>query len=368
ENGEPFLPKGINMVCKDKEKGYIGDYTAEDFKFLKEHGFNLVRLGLIWDGAEHRPGEISEEYFEKIDRIIELASKEEISVFLDMHQDLYGVKFEDGAPEWATITDGEEHIRTELWSESYLISPAVQHAFDNFWKNTKAPDGKGVRTHYIELLKYIANRYANNPYVIGYDVMNEPFLGSAGLHVAAIMGSYMPEGDMSALEDFSKIEEMIGKIVPITEDFETNVLNPFYDEVAQAIRSVDKETIIMFESNYFANAGVPTFVRPAIDEHGKTIENLAYVPHGYDILVDTEAYKTGGCDRIAFIFSNLFDAAKKMNIPTLVGEWGCYPNAEEPQKEQARFLLDYFKENSVGNVYYDFSHIKDGGILSVLAK
>jgi len=73
-----------------------------------------------------------------------------------------------------------------------------------------------------------------------------------------------------------------------------------------------------------------------------------------------------GCERVAFIFGSLLEGAKKMNIPTLIGEWGCYPHASEAQKEQARFLLNLFKENDIGNVYYDFSHIKDGGILDVL--
>lgn len=367
DNDKLFIPKGINMVCKEKARGYIGDYKPEDFEFLREHGFNLIRLGLQWDGAEPEPGKYNEEYFKGIDKIIEMAAVCDIAVFLDMHQDLYGVVFEDGAPEWATVTDGEEHIRTELWSESYLISPAVQHAFDNFWKNTPASDGVGIRTHYIELLKYLAKRYKGNPYVIGIDVMNEPFPGTPGMRVAEIMGRYMPDGDMSALEDFSKIAEMIGEIAPITAEFETTILNPFYNEAARAIRSVDKDIIFMFESNYFANAGVPTMAAPAVYEDGSVIENQAFVPHGYDILVDTEAYETGGCERVAFIFGSLLEAAKKMNIPTLIGEWGCYPNASEAQKEQAAFLLNLFKENGVGNVYYDFSHIRDGGILEILS-
>jgi len=363
---KPFIPKGINMVCKEPERGYIGDYKPEDFKFLKENGFNLIRLGLIWDGCEPKPGEYSEEYFKGIDGIIDMAAKEDIPVFLDMHQDLYGVAFGDGAPLWATLTDGEEHIKTELWSDAYLISPAVQHAFDNFWKDTALDDGVGIRTRYINLWKYIASRYSENPYVIGYDIMNEPFPGTPGAKVAEIMNKYMPDGDMSALEDFEKIGEMIGEIAPIAAEFEMRILNPFYDDVARAIRRVDVDTIIMFESNYFANAGVPTMIGPAVYEDDRIVENQAYAPHGYDILVDTEAYETGGCERVAFIFGSLLEGAKKMNIPTLIGEWGCYPHASEAQKEQARFLLNLFKENDIGNVYYDFSHIKDGGILEVL--
>ncbi len=126
KEGHPFIPKGINMVCKDKTKGYIGDYTPEDFKFLKKQGFNLIRLGIFWDGAEPEPGVYNEDYLSAIDSIIRMAAAEDIAVFLDLHQDLYGVVFEDGAPAWATLTDDAPHIRTDLWSESYLLSGAVQ--------------------------------------------------------------------------------------------------------------------------------------------------------------------------------------------------------------------------------------------------
>ncbi len=368
DNGEQFTAHGINMVCKDKAKDYIGDYSAEDFRFLKENGFDLIRLGVIWDGAEPDPGKFDEDYFKKLDRIIDMAAAEEIPVFLDMHQDLYGVVFEDGAPEWATVTDDEEHIRTGLWSESYLLSAAVQHAFDNFWKNTPASDGMGIRDHYRELWRFIAKRYAKNPYVIGYDIMNEPFPGSDGAKIFEIIMSIAGEGGMASLSDETKIAELISAIAPITAAFETEVLTPFYSEVAAAIREEDPDTILMLESNYFANAAVPTALSPAVYPDGRIIEKQAYVPHGYDILVDTEDYGAGGFERVGFIFKTLFEGAEHVGLPVIIGEWGCYPKADKAQKAQAEFLLGLFKEQGIGNVYFDFSHIKDGGILETLKK
>lgn len=361
-----FIAKGINMVCKDKSRNYIGDYKAEDFVFLKEHGFNLIRLGLIWDGAEPEPGKYDEKYFEKIDGMIELATKADIPVFLDLHQDLFGVVFEDGAPSWATFTDSEQHIRTDLWSESYLISPAVQHAFDNFWKNLPASDRIGIRTHYIELLKFITKRYAENPYVIGIDIMNEPFPGTPGVAVGEIMSRFLQGGDVSAFNNPESVTAIISEILPITSQFESEILNPFYDEAARAIRSIDRDILFMFEANYFANAGIPSMLRPAFYEDGSIIENQVFVPHGYDILVDTEAYDEGGLERVGFIFGSILETAKKMGIPAIIGEWGCYPNASEAQKEQAKFLLKLFTENEIGNVYFDYSHLKDGKIIQVL--
>lgn len=56
-------------------------------------------------------------------------------LILDMHQDLYSRKFDNGAPLWATLDDGAEHVTGTIWSDAYLMSPAVQRAFDNFWQN-----------------------------------------------------------------------------------------------------------------------------------------------------------------------------------------------------------------------------------------
>ncbi len=365
-DGQPFTAHGINMVCKDRSRNYIGGYTPEDFEFLKNNGFNLIRLGLIWDGAEPEPGKFSEGYFNEIDRILKMAEDAEIPVFLDMHQDLYGSVFEDGAPEWATVTDSCEHIRTGLWSESYLISPAVQHAFDNFWKNVPASDGIGIRDHYRELWKFVAKRYARNPYVIGYDIMNEPFPGSDGAKIFELITSIAGERGVADLEDEAEIGELIAAVSPITARFETEVLVPFYSEIASAIREVDKDTIIMLESNYFANAAIPTALVPPTYGDGKEIQGLSYVPHGYDILVDTDDYGAGGMERVGFIFKTLFEGARRVGLPTIIGEWGCYPNASEAEKAQAAFLLGLFEEQGIGNVYFDFSHVKDGGILEIL--
>ena len=366
DTGEPFIAHGINMVCKDKTKGYIGGYTPEDFEFLKQNGFNLIRLGLIWDGAEPEPGVINEEYFKKIDETIDMAAAADIPVFLDMHQDLYGSVFEDGAPEWATITGDCEHIRTELWSESYLLSAAVQKAFDNFWSNAKCTTGTGLRDHYVKLWKYIAGRYAGNPYVVGYDIMNEPFPGSDGARIFELIMDIAGEGGMAGLEDEKKIAELIEAIAPITAEFETKILSTFYSEVGRAVREADPDTLLMLESNYFANAAIPTALTPAVYEDGTVIPGQVYAPHGYDITVDTGDYGTGGFERVGFIFQTILEGAERIGLPTIIGEWGCYPNAGRAEKEQAKFLLNLFRQAGIGNVYFDFSHIRDGGILETI--
>lgn len=363
-----FIPKGINMVCKDKSRNYIGDYTAKDFKFLKEKGFNLIRLGIFWDGVEPEPGIYDENYLDKVEAIINMASSENIPVFLDMHQDLYGIMFSDGAPVWATVTDGEEHIRTELWSESYLISPAVWHAFDNFWNNAAAPDGTGIRTHFIKMWQHLAERFAGHPGVVAYDVFNEPFPGSRGGEIACILGDFEKNaGSVTDISDMSALSGLISGIAAITGEFEQDTLCPFYDELFNAIRKVDPDTILLLESNYFANAGIPSMIRPAVTPSGEVISGQAYAPHGYDILVDTDEYETGGTDRIDIIFGSLLEKIRSIGLPAFIGEWGCYRNAGDAQKAQARHIKGLLASAGIGNVYYEYPDLlKEDGIITVL--
>jgi len=185
--GRDLILHGINVVNKDPGSSYVGHISPGEMRKFKSWGFNVIRLGIIWDGLEPEPGIYNEEYLSKIDEMVQWAGDNSLWVILDMHQDLYSVKYSDGAPIWATIDEGKPHVTGAIWSDAYLFSPAVQTAFDNFWKNAPSPDGIGVQDHYISLWKHIASRYADNTTVIGYDIMNEPFMGSAANDIMPVL-------------------------------------------------------------------------------------------------------------------------------------------------------------------------------------
>src|SRR5690625_7193003 len=98
----------------------------ELFRVFRDEGINVLRLGIIWDGLEPEPGQYNEAYLKEIDKRIEWAAKNNLYVFLDMHQDLFSVKYGDGAPEWATLDEDLPHVTGDVWSDAYLMSPAVQ--------------------------------------------------------------------------------------------------------------------------------------------------------------------------------------------------------------------------------------------------
>jgi endoglycosylceramidase len=392
QQGRHTILHGINMVCKEKEKNYIGDYKEEDFVNLKKWGFNVIRLGIFWDGVEPEPGRYDDEYLSKIEQLIDLAGKNGLVVFLDMHQDLFSCIYSDGAPEWATLVDGLEHVRTDLWSESYLISPAVQAAFDHFWNNRKAVDGIGIQDHYINMWRHIAYRFKDNQYVIGYDILNEPFMGSeVNLLLPALLstlGNMVSQGEpvdmeklmaawldpvqklelLSLLSDKELYLKLVREVEDIPKSFERTYLNDFYTKAGRAIREVDENTILLLEANYFSNAGMKSGIRPILDTEGRQIEYQAYSPHGYDLLVDTEMYHQSGNERIDVIFDTHKSVQEELHLPMLVGEWGCYPNATEDQLPQAFHLTGIFEKYLSGDTYFDFSHIYDNLITKAVIR
>ena len=60
-----------------------------------------------------------------------------------------------------------------------MTNPALQRAFDNFWAEPPGPDGVPLQEHYATALRAVAAAVADEPLVLGYDLMNEPWPGAA---------------------------------------------------------------------------------------------------------------------------------------------------------------------------------------------
>ena len=380
-SGREVILNGINYISKNPAEKYIRNDGTETFKKFRKWGFNCIRFGIIWDGLEPEPGKYNEEYLAEIDKRIQWAADNGIYVFLDMHQDLYGSKFSDGAPEWATLDEGQPHITGVVWSDSYLISPAVQTAFDNFWKNALAPDGIGLQDHYANLWKHIAKRYANNPTIIGYDIMNEPFMGSAANQIMPVMltgyaqilveetGQAPPsveelaamweneESRLNALELISSREKyarVVDGVYELNADFEKNQLQPMYQKVANAIREVDKNHILFLEHSYFSNTGVASDIEPTTLADGSADPLVAYAGHGYDLVVDTKEVENPSYERVEFIFERINETGKRMNVPVLIGEWGAYHGESFKLAETAQQVIDLFEVYGFSNTYWAY--------------
>ena len=396
--GRHVILSGINLVHKgDRKNGtmnYIAPWTEKDFQNFKKWGFNVIRLGLIWDAVEPEPGIYNEAYLDWIETMLDLCEKYKIYAFLDMHQDLYSVLYSDGAPKWATITDGEPHVPTDLWSDAYLFSRAVQRAFDNFWANSSAPDGKGLQDHYMDMWVHVAKRFSNHPALIGYDFMNEPYPGSAGPQIfgmllehfakgiAAKTGASLSQEEMISvfsdpnekfkalqfLEDKEFYVSLAKAVEPLVAEFDNEVLDAFYRKITAAVREVDKNGIIMRENSYFSNMGVECMAAPILDESGKREPNQAFSPHGYDLVVDTEAIVLASDKRVDVIFEAHRRTQKRLKVPVLVGEWGAHGHYSEGLSH-IEHLLSLFEDFLWSNTYWCYGTGFEGApVLNVLKR
>jgi endoglycosylceramidase len=378
--GNPLLLRGINLVNKNPSDGYLTQDTLGLFDKISSWGFNCIRLGIIWDGIEPVPGRFDTAYLDKITEFVDRFAARGIYTLLDMHQDLYSRRFSDGAPEWATLTDSMPHLTGAIWSDSYLISPAVQRAFDHFWNNSPASDGLGLQDHYAMAWKFIAQRFSNHPGVLGYDIMNEPFNGSQGAAIlpamltefatlkAELTGTVLSEQEvletwadeekrieaLKFIEDPARYARVIDAAGPLNAAFEKEVLMPFYQKIAETIREVDSNHILFLEHAYFANSGLATAIEPVKGKNGQPDPLVAYAAHGYDLLTDTKFVDSQSTERVSLIFGRIDEAARRMNIPVLVGEWGAFNGSSEGFDQATKHILSLFEKYGFSNTYWAY--------------
>ncbi len=378
--GRQVILSGINKVNKNQKMNYTDNDSVNTYERLSNHGFNIIRLGIIWDGMEPEPGKYDEKYLDKIEERVNWAASKGIYVLLDMHQDLYSVSFSDGAPVWATLTDNQPHATGAIWSDAYFMSSAVQKAFDNFWANKPAPDGIGLQDHYANMWKHIASRFANNKAVIGYDIMNEPFNGSQGTYIlpqilteyaalyAEETGKVLSQNEvmaiwsdeerrfeaLSRMQDSGKYSRVLDVATELNQQFEKNTLQPLYQRVGDAIRTTDTTHILFLEHAYFGNTGIRSGIEPVKTKNGKNDPLVAYGAHGYDLLVDTKNYDNQSNSRVELLFSRINETSKRMNVPVVVGEWGAFSGNSESMASAAYFITKLFERFHFSNTYWAY--------------
>lgn len=396
--GRHVILNGINLIYKGEgKKGSRidqGPWRESDLIRIRDWGFNVVRLGLIWEAAEPEPGIYYEPYLDWIGSLLDCCARHGLYAFLDMHQDLYGACFSDGAPAWATLTDGRPHVDGELWSDAYLFSEAVQHAFDHFWANDPAPDGRGLQDHYGDLWLHIVRRFAGHPALIGYDLLNEPFPGSSGRETFAALLSGLAElrsaaegrtytlpellaafsqpeektRELGLLEDKALYRQMVQFAEPLIARFDRSDLDAFYRRMTEAIRTVDRQGIIFRENSYFSNMGILCQADLIRDAAGRPDARQAYAPHGYDLVVDSAAITQASNQRAEVIFEAHGQVQQRLGVPLLVGEWGAHGHSAQGL-DHIQYLLAFFDRNQWSQTYWCYEdQLPDAPVLNILIR
>ncbi|MFN8053044.1 MAG: cellulase family glycosylhydrolase [Acidimicrobiales bacterium] len=218
---------GRQVVLRGANLNELGDYfssdprlpttsplTEDDWADLAAQGADVVRLVTTWSAWQPQRGTLDAAYLARVDAAVDAARRHGMHVVLDMHQDAWS-KFVftpatetcpagthhqigwDGAPAWATFTDG----RPTCTPASREESPAVIAAWDNFYANRD-----GVRTELSALWGRLATHYANDPTIAGFDLLNEPGSGSDNDGTIAGLAAFYRE----AIEHIRSAERAAG--------------------------------------------------------------------------------------------------------------------------------------------------------------
>ncbi len=198
--GRVVMLHGVNAVEKRApyelypDPGKPWDFSSADAAAIAHLGFDVVRLGILWQGLEPgrggpnqpaictpgRPGDphlfdraVADAYLAEVARTVDLLGRYHIFTILDMHQDVYSQAFRgEGAPAWAVCTNNQPILTaTGRWSRNYRDA-TLKVATDHFWDNDVVGDLQG---QFDMVWGVVARYFRHNRWVLGFDPYNEPY-------------------------------------------------------------------------------------------------------------------------------------------------------------------------------------------------
>ncbi len=312
-----FDSLGRQVILRGMNLNSLGDYfqanpdyptvlplSDTDFQRMAGHGFNVVRLVLSWSSLEPQPDMISADYIARIKAAVAAAKANGIYVVLDMHQDAWGKYIAsppgtvcpsgtelaigwDGAPQWATITDGRSTCRSPGVRE---LSPAVSAAFGNFYN-----DRDGIQTQLLNAWGALVREFASEPAVAGYDLLNEPHWGTAVASAASKLAAFSGR----AIDAIRQAEQAAGGFSHIAF-FEPLILWP----AAQT-------------------APAPTFTAD---------ENIVFAPHNYAESLNSTTIEQA--------FMRAQDDAGTYGTTFWIGEFGWFDNPTDNKPRLIRYAQE----------------------------
>jgi endoglycosylceramidase len=328
--GRVVIVHGLNLVWKrppyappDTPAGF----TTADADWLKRYGFNGARIGMLWAGVTpNQPGVADPAYFAKWDRVVGLLADRGIWMQFDQHQDMWNETYGgEGVPAWAAKRPFPYSLLPWVpvpFPEGYW-TPEVSTVFDRFWANKG-----GLQDAWASYWTLVAQHYKDQPYSMGYDLMNEPW---AGLEWPLCMTAGCP----------------------LTYSQE---LQPAMTKGLRAVRQADPDGIVWWEPQQLsAGAPVPTFYTGVPGE-----QNLGYAFHNYCPAVflassglpvtDTSSCRSFSTDRQ----EGAIDQAARMDAVPLMNEWGATDDVQAVGIDAA--VAD---EHQMGWMYWAYKHWDD---------
>lgn len=275
EGGEkPFIPVGIGY-CRDV---IIKAQDDAVMKFCKDRHLNTVRLSfylLNFNGKKDRPIDVDAHIRDFIDPVVEAARRHKMYVILDDHEYL-------SAP--IDEATAREKQNAKIWDEA-----TIQKWIDGW---------VAVATH-----------YRDNPYVLGYELMNEPH-------------DITPQAARDALTRCLK-----------------------------AIREVDKKHIVLLGNNNWSHS---RSMEKTWGETASTVDapynNVVFAFHDYP--EDDHPWK---------VEKNITAFRDKHNVPVLCTEFGAthWNKSETVCREFETGMVTVFAKENVGWMIWALGKLED---------
>ncbi len=251
-------------------------FGRDDAQFISSLGLNLLRLPINYRHFESdmEPFVTKEAGFKHIDRVINLCAEQQIYTIIDLHA-LPGYQNQD----WHS--DNPTH-----------------RAF--FWQH------KHFQDRVVQLWEAIATRYKDNPWVAGYNPINEP------------------------------------------ADPSEAAIEPFYQRLYQAVQAIDPNHIIFFEGN-----------RYSLDFHmfKEPLPNVVYTTHDYAFgLSDKPTLEQAFLQKTSYM--------RETGTPIWVGEFGA-AQADVTRYPVLRDQLAIYDRYQASWAIWTFKGIDQLGVVSV---
>ncbi|RNL61268.1 endoglycoceramidase [Nocardioides marmoriginsengisoli] len=331
EKGRLVIVHGLNFVWK--KAPYVPPNTPEGFTqadadWLYEHGFNGARLGVLWPGVNPTaPGVVDQSYFDKWDRVVDLMADKGIWMQFDMHQDMWHETYGgEGVPNWAMKRPAPFSLFPVLKAPFPFgyWTPEVSTVYDNFWANKN-----NLLDHWVTYWKQVADHYKDQPYSMGYDLINEPWAGlewTSCILLAGCPSTYAKE------------------------------LQPAQNKALAGIRSVDPDNIVWYEPQQLSSGLLlPTHLKAVPGE-----QNLGLSWHSYCFATFAESTGipvplTESCKGFAKNRNNhALAQAAEMNAVPLMTEWGASDNIRALQID-----AEAADTNNMGWLYWAYKYWND---------
>jgi endoglucanase len=269
-------------------------FGADDAALLAGAGLNCVRLPVNYRHFEHdsRPFEFLPEGFRQLDRVVDACAERGIYSVVDLH----------------ALPGYQNH--------HWHSDNPTHHA--GFWEHPHFQD------RVVALWEYLADHYRDNPWVAGYNPINEP------------------------------------------ADESRRVVGPYYRRLVGAIRAVDPNHILFVDGNTYSTE---------FDIFDEPWENTAYVAHDYAAPGLGEGGEYPGLTRGTYVdkaaleakYRGRTDYCRRTGTPVWVGEFGpIYTGDERVDAMRRRLLADQLDIYRADDASWSIWTYKDLGLQGVV--